>query len=286
MKINKNSLQAKIMNLSKNKGISPNVILQNYFFEAFLKRLSKSKYSDNFVFKGGFLLSSTLGIDFRATLDIDFLLRNFVLTRESIIKIFEDVTKLSADDNVKFDFFSIEEIRKDDDYGGFKVSILGQLENVKVIVNIDIATGDPITPNAVIYEYKCLFDKEIISFQAYNFETIIAEKLQTVLSRGTTNSRCKDFYDLYIIHKLRWENIDIIILKKAFTNTCEYRNTLFSKEQAISIINNIASSNIMISRWKLFKKKNVFVGNLEFSDTIASIKQVIEYIYKKASIIT
>lgn len=279
MKINKNSLQARINNLSKEKDVPANTILQEYFFDAFLKRVAKSKYHENFVFKGGFLLSATFGIDLRATLDVDFLLRNLGLTEENIRKTFEEIIKVEVDDNVIFNFANIKPIRQDDEYGGYNVSLLGHLENIKVTVNIDVATGDPITPNSIVYEYKCLFDNDVLNFSAYNFETIVAEKLQTVLKRGPLNSRCKDFYDLHIIHKLKWNEINIKNLKEAFINTCNYRHTIFSKEDATLVVNSLKDDTSMLPKWISYQKKNKFASDVQFDDAINSIISIISIIY-------
>ena len=279
MKINKNSLQARIKNLSSQKGVPSNVILHDYFFDAFLKRLAKSQYIDNFVFKGGFLLSTTLGIDFRSTMDMDFLLARLTMTKENIEKIFKEIAKINVDDNITFEFVDINDIRQEDEYGGFNVSLLGRLENIKVLVSIDIATGDPITPSPVSYKYRCLFDNEILTFTAYNFETIIAEKLQTILNRGVTNSRSKDFYDLYIIYKLRWKDINISTLKEAFNNTCRYRNTIFSSGHATEIKNQIENDLSMQKRWESFSKKNEFASDISFSDTISAINIILEVVF-------
>lgn len=276
MKINKNSLQARIKNLSSQNGVPSNVILQDYFFDAFLKRLAKSQYIDNFVFKGGFLLSAILGIDFRSTMDMDFLLTRLAMTKENIEKIFKEIAKINVDDNITFEFVDINDIRQEDEYGGFNVSLLGRLENIKVLVSIDLATGDPITPSSVSYKYRCLFDDEILTFAAYNFETIIAEKLQTILNRGVTNSRSKDFYDLYIIYKLRWNDINVSTLKEAFNNTCRYRNTIFSLEHATEIKNQIENDLSMQKRWESFSKKNEFASDISFSDTISAINIILE----------
>ena len=276
MKINKNSLQARIKNLSSQKGVPSNVILQDYFFDAFLKRIAKSQYAENFVFKGGFLLSTTLGIDFRSTMDMDFLLTKLAMNKENIKKIFKEIAEIDVDDNITFDFVDINDIRQEDEYGGFNVSLLGRLENVKVVVSIDIATGDPITPSSVSYNYRCLFDNEILIFAAYNFETIIAEKLQTILNRGVTNSRSKDFYDLYIIYKLRWNDINVSTLKEAFNNTCRYRNTIFSSGHATEIKNQIENDLSMQKRWESFSKKNEFASDISFSDTISVLNIILE----------
>ena len=276
MKINKNSLQARIKNLSSQKGVPSNVILQDYFFDAFLKRLAKSQYVENFVFKGGFLLSTTLGIDFRSTMDMDFLLTKLAMDKENIEKIFKGIAEIDVDDNITFEFVDINDIRQEDEYGGFNVSLLGRLENVKAVVSIDVATGDPITPSSVSYNYRCLFDNEILIFAAYNFETIIAEKLQTILSKGVTNSRSKDFYDLYIIYKLRWNDINVSTLKEAFNNTCRYRNTIFSSGHATEIKNQIENDLSMQKRWESFSKKNEFASDISFSDTISVLNIILE----------
>lgn len=280
MPINKNALQAKINSLSNKTGVHQNILLKSFFFDAFLKRLAVSKYSDNFVFKGGFFLSTSLGINLRSTLDIDFLLRRTPLSRENAINILLEISSIDIKDGICFELKDVSEIRQDDDYGGFNVTLLGRLENIKETVSVDIATGDPITPSAISYQYKCLFDDEALNFKAYNFETIIAEKLQTILARGIANSRSKDFYDLYIIHKLRWETIDNSVLKEAFINTCHYRNTVFNKEEAIKIIDSIKSDPQMENRWNSYRKRNRFAGDVEFKETIDAALLIIEIIYK------
>lgn len=209
-------------------------------------------------------------------MDIDFLLRKLNLDRENVIKIVKEVASTDIDDGVAFEFQSIDEIRQEDDYGGYNVTLSGKLENIKETISIDIATGDPITPNAINYEYKCLFDNDVLQFKAYNYETIIAEKLQTILFRGIANSRSKDFYDLYIIHKLRWDSVDISILKKAFENTCAYRGTIFAKEEAIKILESISRDSIMEERWNAYRKRNKYVEGIGFKEAIDIAKQILE----------
>lgn len=275
MMINKDSLTNRVKHLSEIKGVPSNVILQNYFFDAFLKRLSKSKYSKKFIFKGGFLLSTKLGIDFRSTMDIDFLLKNISLSKENVVTMIKEITSIKIDDEIIFTFKGIQKIKQEDKYGGYSVSLLGTLENIRVTVNIDIATGDPMTPDAIIYDYHCMFDNEVLHFASYNYETIVAEKLETILTRGLGNSRSKDFYDLFIIYKLRWEEINKNTLKKAFYNTCSYRQSNFTKDDAFVIINDIHNNKIVVSRWELYKKKNKYVGDVLFDSVIDSITKII-----------
>lgn len=276
MLINKNSLQARINNLSTKTGVHPNILLKSFFFDAFLKRLAASKYADKFVFKGGFFLSTSLGINLRSTMDIDFLLRKMNLTMENIVNVLKEVSLIDIGDNVIFEYQSINEIRQDDEYGGYNIVLLGKLENIKETISIDVATGDPITPSAMDYRYKCLFNDEILSFKAYNFETILPEKLQTILFRGIANSRSKDFYDIFIIYKLRWNDIDTKVLKEAFVNTCNYRGTVFSKDESLRIIDRIKNDSQMESRWKTYSKRNQFAKNIEFKDTLNPLETIIE----------
>ncbi|MDY0016171.1 MAG: nucleotidyl transferase AbiEii/AbiGii toxin family protein [Bacteroidales bacterium] len=241
------------------------------FFDAFLRRLAKSKYVDSFIFKGGFLLSANLGIDFRSTIDMDFLLRNLTFAKDNVKTVFENIIREEIDDLITFELVSINDIREEDQYGGFNISLLGRLENIKVPVSIDVATGDPITPSPITHEYKCLFDNETLNFSAYNFETIIAEKLQTILIRGALNSRSKDFYDLYIIYKLRFDEVDKNQLATAFANTCKYRGTVFSKEKAVSVLEDIKQDEMIKDRWESYTRKNAFASGIKFEDTLISI---------------
>lgn len=279
MPINKNSLQARINNLANKTGVHQNILLKSFFFDAFLKRLSLSKYSDQFVFKGGFLLSTSLGINFRSTQDIDFLLRKVDLDIENIKNLLNEIASLDAEDNIVFTFQNIKEIKPDDEYGGYNITFVGKFENIAESISIDVATGDPITPAAVDYKYKCLLNNEVLHFKAYNFETILAEKLQTILTRGVLNSRSKDFYDLYIIHNLRWDDIIINNLKNAFAKTCIHRKTFFQKNEAIQILDNIRNDEQMNLRWKSYRKKNYFVGDVSFDKTVDVALLIVQIIF-------
>ena len=276
MPINKNSLQSKINNLSNETGVHQNILLKSFFFDAFLKRLAASKYSNNFVFKGGFLLSTSLGINLRSTMDIDFLLKRINVERENIVNILKEISSIDVDDEISFEFSNIEEIRPEDEYGGYSITFIGRLENIRETISIDVATGDPLTPSAIDYKYKCLFDDKVLTFKAYNFETILAEKLQTILVRGLANSRSKDFYDVYIIQKLRWNEINSKTIKEAFANTSKYRETLFTEDEALRIFNYIKNDKIMENRWNIYRKRNSFVGNTEFKDACDALFLVLK----------
>ena len=279
MKINKNSLQARINNLSKEMNVHANVLLVSFFFDAFISRLAKSIHADKFVFKGGFYLATLLGIKNRYTADIDFLLRKETMNENRLKEIFTDIIAIDADDSISFEISDISPIRDEDAYGGFSILLTGRLENVRQSFHVDVATGDPITPKDIEYSYQSLISHETIAFRAYNLETVVAEKLQTILFRGLLNSRCKDYYDIYIIHQLQWRKISIPDLRKSFETTCQYRKTPFEREKSLLILEEISKSDILQSRWKNYAKKSSFAKDVPFEATIESCKEILDCIF-------
>lgn len=279
MKINKNSLQARINNLSKELNVHANVLLVSFFFDAFISRLAKSIYADKFVFKGGFYLATLLGVKNRYTADIDFLLRKESMDENRLREIFSDIIATNADDSITFEIADISPIRDEDAYGGFSILLTGHLENVKQSFHVDVATGDPITPTDIEYSYQSLISNETIAFRAYNLETVVAEKLQTILSRGMLNSRCKDYYDIYIINQLQRKNISIPDLKKSFETTCQYRKTPFEKEESLLILEEISRSNILQTRWNNYARKASFAKDITFEATVESCKEILDCIF-------
>ena len=213
--MNKDRLRAICQKLSKETGLSFNAIQTHYFLESILEKISNSDENENFIFKGGFLLANVIGIRQRNTVDIDFLIRRFSLTEENIKQRFEKIFQSGNDNGITYEIQKIEEIRKEDEYGGFRITVLCRLENIRQIIPLDIATGDPITPSEISYEYKSIFSNSLFEICAYNIETILAEKIQTVYQRGIFNSRSKDFYDIYILYHLKKEEIDFEHLKEA-----------------------------------------------------------------------
>lgn len=279
MKINKNSLQARINNLSKEMNVHANVLLVSFFFDAFISRLAKSIHADKFVFKGGFYLATLLGVKNRYTADIDFLLRKETMNENRLKEIFTDIIAIDADDSITFEISDISPIRDEDAYGGFSILLTGHLENVRQSFHVDVATGDPITPKDIEYSYQSLISNETIAFRAYNLETVVAEKLQTILFRGLLNSRCKDYYDIYIIHQLQWRKISIPDLRKSFESTCQYRKTPFEREKSLLILEEISKSDILQTRWNNYARKATFAKDVTFEATVESCKEILDCIF-------
>ena len=274
--MNKNKLHAMIHRVSQETGIVYNSVFAYYFMEDILLRIYKSNYKENFIFKGGFLLSNIVGISSRATVDMDFQLENEQLSESNIKHVFDKILKETVSD-VDYTIDSIKPIKEADFYGGFRVMLLAKLDNLRQHVPIDIATGDIVTPHPINYEYRSIFDNEMISIKAYSIETTLAEKLETIYSRGFTNSRIKDYFDLYLIWKMKSEEIDNTTLQTALTRTFSYRDTEYDLIKIENLLSQL-DNPIFIERWEAYRKKNNFVGNLSFQDVLKGIFELIDFI--------
>lgn len=268
MQINKDSLKARANNLSSKLGIPHNIVYDRFFFDSFLSRLSVSPYKDKFVLKGGLYLSSILGVSTRSTMDMDFYVKHLSMEKEGVVNAIKNIADIDIADGVRFNVVGSREIRPEDKYGGFQVKVVGKLDNVRYEFGIDVATGDPIVPSERYYDYKCLVTGETLSIRAYSLESVIAEKLETVLARQITNSRNKDFYDLYILRKTQLDNVDRDILRKAFQETCKYRDFYINKENALFLLSEIKQSTQMKDRWHSYVKRTKYANGLAFEDVI------------------
>lgn len=206
----KNAMQLKaiIKKLAKEKNISAQLVMQNFMLERLLERISMSKYQDNFILKGVFLIAAMVGLDTRATMDMDATIKGLPVNEETVRDMFEDICKIELNDEVTFSFSSIVEIRESDEYTGYRVHLTANYSPMAVPLKLDITTGDKITPREVKYCFKLLLEDRNISILAYNIETVLAEKLETVISRGDQNTRLRDYYDVYILRKLQFNNIN------------------------------------------------------------------------------
>ena len=279
MIINKDSLAARINRISKEKGINANVLYSRYFFDCFLTLLAKSKYADKFILKGGLYLSSILGIENRSTMDIDFLIQKIKMEHDNIVLIVKEICNKSLDDNVNFKYIGDSKIKKDDIYGGFSIVLEGNLENVRQRFDIDLATGDVIYPKECNYEYDCIITSETINLKSYPIESIIAEKIQTFLVKGVLNSRSKDFYDLYILEKMYFNNNNINAIKKAFYMTCKNRNCKMNKDEACDIVESVKANIIQQNRWDSYSKSTKYASGILFDDVLEAIRRLVNALF-------
>ena len=276
--MNKDKLRAICQKLSKETGLSFNAVQTHYFLESILGKIADSEENENFIFKGGFLLANVIGIRQRNTVDIDFLIRRFSLTEENIKQRFEKILQSGNDNGITYEIQKIEEIRKEDEYGGFRITVLCRLENIRQIIPLDIATGDPITPSEISYEYKSIFSDKFFEICAYNIETMLAEKIQTVYKRGAFNSRSKDFYDIYILYHLKKEEIDFERLKKACQNTFGHRNTDFNTDAILNVLSNLKIERDLRTRWGSYQKRFSYAGEISFDDVMDTMIELVKNI--------
>lgn len=231
-------LKDKLKNYAKMKKVDFNIALRFYMYDRFIKRLSISKYNQNFILKGGFYLSSLYGIENRATVDIDTYFTKEEFNLDNVKRMIEEIINTDVNDNITMKITNIGLIRSEDEYGGFRIKILCQIDNVKEIISIDVATGDSIFPKTINYKYKTILDNNYIGVFAYPIETVIAEKLESILSKGEFSSRMKDYYDIYLIYVREFNDINKSNLKRAIKATFTNRKFLTDVNEAFNKINN------------------------------------------------
>lgn len=267
---NAKSLMDKSRNIAVKNNITINEVLQNYMFERILERLSVSKYKNNFILKGGLLLSSIMGIDTRTTMDMDTCIKGIDLTDEQLYEVLQEILNIDINDGVKFEIRNSQPIREDDDYGGLKYNLLAIFDNLRVNLSIDIATGDLITPREIEYDYKMIFENRNLKIMTYNIESIIAEKFQTVISRGILNSRMKDYYDLYYL--ITYKNFSKENLKNAIIKTFNKRDT--DIKSINKVIDEIEKSEFVKELWTSYSEKYQYAKGIEFEKVLGSIREI------------
>ena len=274
--INIESIKAKIRNLAKNNNLSSQEVLQMFLFERFLERLSKSEYRSNFVIKGGFLVSSLIGISNRTTMDMDSTIKGLPLTEENITKVVNSIINIEVNDGIQFEIKDVNYIRESDEYENFRVSLVANIGKTKNPMKLDLTTGDTITPREIEYSYPCIFHEKNIEVLAYPVETIIAEKYESIIKRNITTTRMRDFYDLYTLYNLKKSEIDIDILSTAIIRTSSRRESLELMKIANEIIEDIKNDPYLKELWNVCVSENKYIGELSFDEVVDVIKIISE----------
>lgn len=268
------SLKAKIRNIAKQKNIPAQVILQNYMFERLLVRLAASAYKEKFVLKGGMLVAAIVGLDNRATMDLDTTLKNLPLTPEAIRSALEEICAMPSDDEVTFEFGTISPIREDDIYGGYRVALTAKFETLLTPLSIDVSTGDAITPHAVPYQFAEIFDEEkSYELWAYNIETVMAEKVETILRRSVFNTRPRDFYDAYILAST--QKFDKAIFKQALRATAAHRGTTEQIADVPGILRNIEESPQLRAMWEKYRKQFAYAQDITYEQILDAVRKLV-----------
>ena len=275
VKMNAMSLKAKVRDIAKAKGISAQVVLQHYFFERFLYRLSRSEYHKNFILKGGYLIAVMAGLDSRSTMDIDTTIRSLPLDEEHIKNAINAIRSVPVDDGVDFQLTSIAVIRNETEHGGLRVSVDAIYENINAPLSIDITAGDVITPRPVKRQFRSLFD-DVGRFElfTYNVETILAEKVETILRRSVSNTRSRDFYDVYLIVKT--QSYDTDIFHKALSRTALQRGTTERIKNVSEILKTIKDSPILKHQWGKYQREYSYAKDITFADTVKILYKLVD----------
>jgi len=273
----KNAMQLKalVKNKAAENNISAQLVMQSYMMERLLERISLSPYRDNFILKGGFLIAAIVGLDTRATMDLDTTIKGLPLNRETVREIFEAVCAVPVEDNIQFSVDRISEIRLADRYPGLRVSLTAGYPPLQVPLTVDITTGDRITPREISFSFPPLFENRTISMPAYNLETILAEKLEAILSRNVTNTRARDFYDVHILLALHGANIDYAVLQQALRETAERRDSADLLPNYANIFDGIQTSARQRELWELYRREFSYATGITFDDVCNSALQIL-----------
>ena len=267
-------IKGAIRNISKKTGINPNSLLQMCLFEGILEKLSKSKYSENFILKGGLLISSLIGVDMRSTMDMDTTLRGIPVNKESISNILNEILAIEIDSDIEYKLIKLSPIRQEDVYEDFCASISYIFGKINATLNIDITTGDVITPREMNYSYSKILEEGTIPIMTYTIETILAEKFETISSRNITTTRARDFYDLYMIYSIYKDKIDKGILRKAIERTSKYRGSFETALQYKEIVELFRESETPKELWKKYTQNNPYSKDVDFLDTISVYEEI------------
>ena len=272
-----NSMQVKdkLKNIAIKRNLDFNTLLRLYLYDRFIERLAVSKYRDNFILKGGFYLSTLFGLESRFTKDIDTAIKDANFTKENVEKMIKSIIAIDINDGALISFIEIGNIREEDQYGGFRAILNVKVDTIIENFQIDIATGDPITPKPIVYKYCPILGDSYVDVWSYNIETVIAEKLETILRRAEANSRIRDYYDLYLIYTKGWNDIKIDDLRKAIYKTFEKRNYHGNIEETVAILKD---SEIIKNRWNSYKKKYEYANDIDYEEIMKCVEEIIKVI--------
>lgn len=268
------AVKARIKNKADGDSDKSQIMLRIYLMERLLERISKSKYRDNFILKGGLLVSSLVGVDMRSTMDIDTTVRSLALNKENARKILEEIMAIDLEDGVEFQITKAKEIMEGHEYEGVRFMIDCHLDKLKQTIKIDISTGDEITPRAVAYKLPLIVEDRTIDLWAYNLETLLAEKLETIMVRAEANTRMRDFYDIHVLLRYEGENIDKNILKDAFEATCKRRESETMISELRDVIDKVHNTETMKLQWNNYQRDNYYVGKITWDEVCDSVQKL------------
>lgn len=271
-------IKGRIKNVAKQNNADARTLMRIYMMERFLERLAQSEYRDNFIIKGGILVTAMIGVAHRSTMDIDTSMKNLNLSAEDALRVVNRVKDIDLDDGVSFDVKDVSNIMDEMEYPGIRVTMNANVGRLITPLKIDISTGDVITPRAIEFNYDLLLEDRSISLWSYNLETILAEKLQTVLARGILNTRMRDFYDIRMLLDTYEDKVNKAVLKDAFAATCKKRGTDHLQEQAEEIIKIIEADEQLQVLWRAYQKKYSYAAEIDYASVISGVRKLMDWI--------
>lgn len=271
-------IKGRIKSVAKQNNADARTLMRIYMMERFLERLAQSEYRDNFIIKGGILVTAMIGVAHRSTMDIDTSMKNLNLSAEDALRVVNQVKDIDLDDGVSFDVKDVSNIMDEMEYPGIRVTMNANVGRLITPLKIDISTGDVITPRAIEFNYDLLLEDRSISLWSYNLETILAEKLQTVLARGILNTRMRDFYDIRMLLDTYEDKVDKAVLKDAFAATCKKRGTDHLQEQAEEIIKIIEANEQLQVLWRAYQKKYSYAADIDYASVISGVRKLMDWI--------
>lgn len=271
-------IKGRIKSVAKQNNADARTLMRIYMMERFLERLAQSEYRDNFIIKGGILVTAMIGVAHRSTMDIDTSMKNLNLSAEDALRVVNQVKDIDLDDGVSFDVKDVSNIMDEMEYPGIRVTMNANVGRLITPLKIDISTGDVITPRAIEFNYDLLLEDRSISLWSYNLETILAEKLQTVLARGILNTRMRDFYDIRMLLDTYEDKVNKVVLKDAFAATCNKRGTDHLQEQAEEIIKIIEADEQLQVLWRAYEKKYSYAADIDYASVISGVRKLMDWI--------
>ena len=271
-------IKGRIKSVAKQNNADARTLMRIYMMERFLERLAQSEYRDNFIIKGGILVTAMIGVAHRSTMDIDTSMKNLNLSAEDALRVVNQVKDIDLDDGVSFEVKDVSNIMDEMEYPGIRVTMNANVGRLITPLKIDISTGDVITPRAIEFNYDLLLEDRSISLWSYNLETILAEKLQTVLARGILNTRMRDFYDIRMLLDTYEDKVNKAVLKDAFAATCKKRGTDHLQEQAEEIIKIVEADEQLQVLWKAYQKKYSYAAEIDYASVISGVRKLMDWI--------
>ena len=271
-------IKGRIKSVAKQNNADARTLMRIYMMERFLERLAQSEYRDNFIIKGGILVTAMIGVAHRSTMDIDTSMKNLNLSAEDALRVVDQVKDIDLDDGVSFEVKDVSNIMDEMEYPGIRVTMNANVGRLITPLKIDISTGDVITPRAIEFNYDLLLEERSISLWSYNLETILAEKLQTVLARGILNTRMRDFYDIRMLLDTYEDKVNKAVLKDAFAATCKKRGTDHLQEQAEEIIKIIEADEQLQVLWRAYQKKYSYATEIDYASVISGVRKLMDWI--------